>query len=203
VQAGSDGPILTTVVADQNVYVDFEVDDRTYFRLLREDTSAHEKRIPVRLNIPESNVTFDGYIHSFDNRINPATGTIRARALFVNENSILLSGMSVSISMGISGNGGHILLTERAIGTDQNRKFVYVIDDESRTAYREVNISESVSGRRVILSGLMAGDVVVTEGILRIRPGMLVTRKDTQENKTTKDEPSLENLLSNENEDKP
>ena len=77
-----------------------------------------------------------------------------------------------------------ILLTERAIATDQSRKFVYIISDENKTTYREVKLGNSIDGKRIILSGLAVGDKVVTRGLMRIRPGMLV---DPQEPKATGD----------------
>ena len=74
-----------------------------------------------------------------------------------------------------------ILVSERAIGTDQDRKFVYIIEDGKAT-YREIKVGESVDGQRVVLSGLNIGDEVITEGVVRIRPGMPVTPKRAMDN---------------------
>ena len=71
----------------------------------------------------------------------------------------------------------HILVSEKAIGTNQDRKFVYVVNDTNKVAYREVIVGDSVSGKRIIKKGLQDGDLVITEGIIRIRPDMLVEPK--------------------------
>ncbi len=178
VQAGGSAPLLTSIVADEKVYVDFEVDEQTYINSVRaQDTGAdaHDGKIPVRLSLLGGSAKYDGIVHSFDNRIDPATGTIRARALFENSEKILLPGMSVTLQMGSNGHEGRILVSERAIGTDQDRKFVYVVDDDNNATYREIRIGESLNGRRIVLSGLDSGEQVITEGIVRIRPGMPVT----------------------------
>jgi multidrug efflux pump subunit AcrA (membrane-fusion protein) len=87
--------------------------------------------------------------------------------------------MSVSVNMGGS-DEERILLTERAIGTDQDRKFVFTVNGDKVAKYREVKIGESIKGRRVILSGLETGEKVISEGLALIRPGMPVTPKMPQ-----------------------
>lgn len=176
VQNGPNAPLLTSVVAQDQVYVDFEVDERTYLKSVRLNPASTPADIPVRLSLSEGAMEYSGFIHSFDNRIDQATGTIRARAVFDNDNGVLLPGMSLSVLMGSAGEEQKILVTERAIGTDQDRKFVYVITDGAAT-YREVTLGESIEGRRVILSGLNPGDTVITDGLVRIRPGAPVTPK--------------------------
>ena len=76
--------------------------------------------------------------------------------------------------MGTPSTSENILLTERAIGTDQNRKYVYIVNADNQTEYREVQIGESINGSRIIKSGLSQGDQVITEGLIRLRPGMPV-----------------------------
>lgn len=181
VQSGSGAPLLTSVVADEHVYVDFEVDERTYIGLIGGSADgALDIPVRVRLVRDEANAQafeYKGFLKSFDNRIDPASGTIRARALFDNAEKRLLPGMSVSVLMG--GNGGEtkILIPERAIGTDQDRKFVYVVDENGMTQYREIRIGDSVEGRRVVLSGLQDGEKIIADGLMRIRPGMVVSAK--------------------------
>lgn len=182
VQAGPNAPLLTSIVSDEKMYVDFEVDERTYIGSVKSKSGPNAEPIPVRLKLSGSNEEIGGTVHSFDNRIDQASGTIRARAIFDNENGILLPGMSVSVMMGDAGDGDRILLSERAIGTDQDRKFVYVVGDDSTATYREVTIGESISGQRVILSGLGQGEKVITAGLVRIRPGMAVSPRITNSN---------------------
>lgn len=184
VEPGANAPVLTTIVADETVYVDFEIDERTYLNSVIAGKSDGLSNIPVRLKLDNANLEYDGTIHSFDNRIDPATGTIRARAIFNNDDGTLLPGMSVSIQMGSSGDREKILVTERAIGTDQDRKFVYTVNEDNTAQYREIKIGESVDGKRIVLSGLEPGEKVITEGLVRIRPGMPVTPQITNPEET-------------------
>lgn len=177
-QTGSSAPLLTSIVADEKVYVDFEVDEKTYLKSAKAGASNQNVKIPVRLKLLGDDYENNGVVHSFDNRIDPSSGTIRARAIFDNEQKLLLAGMSVSVMMGAADEAGKILISEHAIGTDQDRKFVYIVNDEDKAEYREVKIGESIKGERVILSGLKAGETVITEGLVRIRPGVLVTPKE-------------------------
>ncbi len=177
VEAGSSAPVLTSIVSTDGIYADFEVDEQTYLKYIRSSARdrASESVIPVKLIIEGDNVEYDGFIDSFDNQIDVSSGTIRARALFENADGALLPGMFASVKMGTPNRGEIILISEAAIGTDQDKKFVYIVNAESMAEYREVLLGKSVKGQRVIQSGLTEGDVVITEGIIRIRPGMLVT----------------------------
>lgn len=176
-QSGSSAPVLTSIVANNKVYVDFEVDERSYINTVRNLGSDNASQIPVRVKLTGNDLEYKGFLQSFDNRIDPASGTIRARAIFDNKEKLLLPGMSVSVLMG-SGNGDtKILISERAIGTDQDRKFVYTVNGDGIAKYREVTIGDSINGQRIILSGLKDGENVIAEGIVRIRPGMPVAPK--------------------------
>ena len=177
VQAGANAPLLTSIVADEQVYVDFEVDERTYIRSVQSGANMGHGPIPVRLSMQSSTTEYEGMVHSFDNRINAASGTIRARAIFANQNGALLPGMSVNVLMGEAKGDKKILVSERAIGTDQDRKFVYIVNGDNTAKYREVQIGESINGQRVILAGLQPGEKIITEGLVRIRPGMPVSAK--------------------------
>ncbi len=181
VQAGMNAPLLTSIVSDDSVYVDFEIDERTYISSVKTKNSGDDVKTPVRVKLSSSDdLEFKGNVHSFDNRIDPASGTIRARAIFDNKDGLLLPGMSVSVLMGNAGDEKRILISERAIGTDQDRKFVFIVNDQNMTEYREVKIGESVNGKRVVLSGLKDRETVITEGLVRIRPGMPVMPKTQQ-----------------------
>jgi len=199
VQSGSSSPVLTSIVADDRVYADFEVDENTYIAAIKAHGAGHDQDIPVRLKIPGRDKEFKGTIQSFDNQIDPSTGTIRARAVFDNEEKMLLPGMTVTVLMGGASENNQIVLTERAIGTDQDRKFVYLVNDDKMIEYREVKIGDSVNGKRVILDGLSEGEMVVAEGIVKIRPGMPVMPKVNAD--TAAGEP--ENKEQMQNEDNP
>jgi multidrug efflux system membrane fusion protein len=183
VEAGSSAPLLTSIVSSDGIYADFDVDEQTYLTHIRSvaKNKAAENKIPVKLTFGSTNtaepISYDGVIHSFDNRIDGASGTIRARAYFTNSDTALLSGMFSNIQLGSAISQDHIMINEKAISTNQDRKFVYVIDVESKVAYREVTMGNNVGNKRIISKGLENGDQVITEGIIRIRPGMLVEPK--------------------------
>ena len=180
VQSGPGAPLLTSIISDDKVYADFEIDEATYLNSIKNAASTTETgNIPVRLKLLNSDIEYKGVVQSFDNRIDPTSGTIRARAIFDNKDKYLLPGMSVTVLMGEAGDEKKILVSERAIGTDQDRKFVYTINKDGMTEYREVRIGNSVNGNRVVLSGLKEGETIITEGIFRIRPGMpVIPKKD-------------------------
>ena len=178
VQAGGAAPVLTTIASNEGIYADFEVDEQTYLRNVYSKARDREeqRKVPVQMVLKsDTGITYEGTIESFDNRIDPATGTIRARARFDNKDGGLLPGMFVNVRLGNSASETNILVPEVAIGTDQDRKFVYVVGADGKVGYREVKLGASIDGKRVVLDGLAAGDQVVTEGIMKIRPDMVVT----------------------------
>lgn len=179
VSAGSNAPLLTTIVSSDSIYADFEVDEQTYVRYMRRGSSEKDivRKIPVELRLQNDEVVYQGKIHAFDNQIDPASGTIRARAIFDNPQGKLLPGMYAHLKLGSANEEKRILLSERAIGTDQNRKFVYVVNSENKTTYREVRLGDSIDGDRIVLSGLKVGDKVIVRGLMRLRPDMVVDPK--------------------------
>lgn len=176
VQAAN-APVLTSIVSNEGIYADFEVDEQTYLRNIRSTASDREaeSKIPVKISLGDDDEPVcDGYIKSFDNRINTSTGAIRARAFCENKDGSLIPGMYASIRMGSPAAEEVILLTDQAISTDQDRKFVYVVDDTNKVNYREIQLGASVDGHHVITEGLQPGDKVIVEGIMKIRPDMIV-----------------------------
>lgn len=177
VDAGANAPVLTTIVSNEGIYADFEVDEQTYLRYVHSTAkdAAAERKIPVKLTLQNyPDMVYEGNIHSFDNKIDTASGTIRARAYFKNEDGSLLPGMFINVSIGSSEMQTALIVPERAIGTDQSRKFVYVVSPEKKVAYREVTLGDSVNGSRIVLSGLQNGDLVITDGLMKLRPDMPV-----------------------------
>ena len=197
VEAGLAAPLLTSIVSTDGIYADFEVDEQTYLKYIRQNARNREaeNQIPVKLILGNDDFTYEGFIDSFDNQINPTSGTIRARALFTNEDGALLPGMFASVQMGTPDVQNKILLDERAIGTDQDRKFVYIVNAENMSEYREVKIGESMDGARVISDGLTEGDRVITEGIIRIRPGMPVDPQIAQAEPSPSETPAPESII--------
>jgi multidrug efflux system membrane fusion protein len=173
VQAGPGAPLLTSIVSRDGIYADFEVDEQTYLKGIRTlaDSRDKERRIPIQLTVRgDETHPYQGTIHSFDNRIDTASGTIRARALFDNRDGALVPGMFVSVKVANGGEESALLVPERAIGNDQNKRFVYVVGGNDKVAYREVDLGPQVDGQRVVVSGLQAGDRVITDGLQHVRP---------------------------------
>ena len=171
VQAGANAPILTSIVSNDGIYADFEVDEQTYVQSVRAqaDTEAKERRIPVELTVQgDTERAYKGTIYSFDNRINAASGTIRARAKFDNKDSSLVPGMFVSVKLGSGMKNQALLVPERAIGNDQSKKFIYVVDTNNKVSYREVALGQQVGARRIVLSGLQAGERVIVDGLQHV-----------------------------------
>jgi multidrug efflux system membrane fusion protein len=178
VQAGAGAPVLTSIVSRDGIYADFEVDEQTYLRGIRglADSRDKERRIPVQLTVNgDESHRYNGTIHSFDNRIDTSSGTIRARALFDNRDGSLVPGMFVSVRVASGGADAALLVPERAIGTDQNKRFVFVVGDGDKVAYREVTLGAQVDSGRIVQAGLKAGDRVITDGLQHLRPDMPVS----------------------------
>ena len=179
VQTGVNAPLLTSIISHQKVYVDFEIDEQTFIKTAQRTSEGDQSKLPVRLNFGGNKTHKEGHLLSFDNRIDQSTGTIRGRALFDNEKKWLVPGMTVSVSLGLPNEKDtqQIAIAERAIGTDQDRKFVYVISEKSTAEYREVTLGPKIGNRRLITSGLKENDKVIIEGLARIRPNMPVAPK--------------------------
>ncbi len=178
VQAGPNAQVLTSIVSNNGIYADFDVDEQTYLTSVRSRTSTRkeEHTIPVELIVPgDEGHPYEGHIDSFDNHIDTATGTIRARALFANADSSLVPGMFVSVKMAGNGAQNAIVIPERAISDDQSKKYVLIVDADSKVAYRGVTVGPEVGeGLRVVSSGLNPGDRVIVDGLQHVRPGMRV-----------------------------
>jgi multidrug efflux system membrane fusion protein len=173
VQAGANAPLLTSIVSSEGIYADFEVDEQTYLRSIhsRAATPGQEQHIPVQLILQGDDHVYAGTIESFDNKIDTATGTIRARARFANTDGALVPGMFATIRLGDAVNSKVILLPSDAIQNDQSKRYVYVVGRDGKAAYRAVALGQEVGGRRIVTSGLNAGERVIVDGIQRVIPG--------------------------------
>jgi len=168
-------PLLATVVSDSPIYVDFDMDERTFLKYLAENQTKNKsvQDIPVKMVLASENgPIYSGYIESFDNHLNSKTGTIRVRAIFKNEQGRLLPGLFARIKLGNPQMSSVILITDRAIGTDQDKKYVLVIEDSHKVAYREIKLGATFEGLRIVKEGLHPGEKIVVNGLQRARPGM-------------------------------
>ncbi|HCX81266.1 MAG: efflux transporter periplasmic adaptor subunit [Curvibacter sp. RIFCSPHIGHO2_12_FULL_63_18] len=178
VAAGPGAPVLTTLVSVSPIYASFDADEQVVAKALREVNAGGDRkldRIPVQMGTSASSDTpFAGKLQLVDNQVDAKSGTVRARAVFDNKDGQLMPGQFARIRMGQATKATALLISERAVGTDQNKKFVMVVGADNKVAYREVTLGASVNGLRVIKSGLEANERIVVNGLQRIRPGALV-----------------------------
>ena len=172
--------LLTTVVSLDPMYVTFEGDEQIYLKyneLSRrgERSSSRDTANPVLMGLANEN----GYPHHgamvfVDNQVDSRTGTIRARASFENKDGYLTPGLFARVKLLGHNSYRAVLVDDRAIGTDQSQKFVYVIDAENKVTYRPVTVGRLDDGLRIVEKGLQPGETVVVNGLQRVRPGVVV-----------------------------
>ena len=177
VEVNTGAPVLATLVSQQQVYAEFNVDERSYIRAAR--SGAELKKMPVILRLSgDDHVVYEGHLHSFDNQLDSSTGTIRARALFENTDGVLKPGMYANIELGSVDEMSAVMIPQAAVGTNQSRKFVLVVGDDSMVGYREVGLGQQSGEFREVVSGLVPGERIITNGQAKVRPGMPVTVSD-------------------------
>lgn len=173
--------LLTSIVSVGQVYVYADVDEATvltFNRLSREGLLPTDAsgRVPVELQLgDEKDFPHRGYIESADNRLDTGTGSLVVRMVFENKDEQFVPGLSARVRLPVSGAERSLLISERAIGTDQSQKFVLTVGGDNTVAYRAVKLGSLVEGKRIIRDGLKSGDRVIVNGLQRVRPGMSVT----------------------------
>jgi multidrug efflux system membrane fusion protein len=179
-----DGPnptVLTSVVSQDPIYVSFEGDEQVclkYAALARNGERPSSRRAPnpVYLGLAnEEGFPHAGHMEFVDNRLDPRSGTIRARAVFGNSDGRFTPGLFARLKLIGSGTYRAVLIDDKAVGTDQSRKFVLVLEPGNKVAYRPVTLGPLVDGLRVVKEGLKGGDLIVVNGLQRVRPGAEVT----------------------------
>jgi len=182
VAAGSASVSLTTLVSMDPIYASFDASEEFVSRILSEvetdDGVAALDEVPVEVTTLASEEAIRGKLQLVDNEVNAASGTIRVRAVFDNPGGKLLPGQFVRVRLGQPKQVERMVISERAIGTDQDKKFVFVVDGENKVASRQVQLGSSLDGMRVVEKGLNAGDKIVVNGLQRIRPGAVVAPQD-------------------------
>lgn len=172
VDAGPSSPILTTIVSQSPLYVSFEADEQTFLSSIRGVRGSQLANIPVEMGLSnEDGTPHQGRIGSFDNQMDPTSGTIRVRAVFDNADGSLIPGLFANIRIGSAEQVPVVLVNDKAISTDQASKFVYVVDDEGKAAYRPVTIGAPQGTLRMVTEGLKAGETVIVNGLGHVRPG--------------------------------
>ena len=185
VPAGPGAPVLTTLVSVNPIYASFDADENVVARALQDLPKAGDRAglalIPVQAGTAESEGTpLNGKLQLVDNQVNVKSGTVRVRAIFDNKDGALTPGQFVKVRMGRARTEHALLVSERAVGTDQSKKFVMVVGADNKTAYREVVLGPSVDGLRVVNAGLQPGEQIVVNGLQRVRPGSLVAPQQTK-----------------------
>ncbi|WP_119680883.1 efflux RND transporter periplasmic adaptor subunit [Indioceanicola profundi] len=173
--------LLTTIVSLDPIHIYFDADQAAFLRYVRmaqagTQPSARENQSRVVLSLPdETAFEHEGRMDFLDNQLDRSTGTIRARATFSNPDLLFTPGLFARIRLLGRGQYDALMLPDSAIGTDQTRRYVFVVGDDGIPQYRPVEIGPLVDGLRVVRSGLEPTERVIVSGLQRVRPGAPVT----------------------------
>jgi RND family efflux transporter MFP subunit len=180
---GGNTTLLATIVSTDPIRFEFTFDEASYLRYERissksKDGANRGKGIPVDLKlIDEKEFDHKGKIDFVDNVIDRSSGTIRGRAEFSNAQGLFTPGMFGRIKVPGSLPYEALLVPDVAIGTEQIRKYVMVVDKEDKVAPKYVTLGELSGSLRVVKNGITADDRIVVNGLARIRPGIKVSPK--------------------------
>jgi multidrug efflux system membrane fusion protein len=185
VAAGPGAPVLATLVSVSPIYASFDADEKVVLSALKalkaqpgNGTRDALAQIPVRMGTAATtDLPHDGRLQLVDNEVDAKSGTIRVRAVFANRDGSLIPGQFARLQMGAARTGSALLINERAVGTDQDKRYVIVVDAGSKAQWRQVKLGASVNGLRVVSEGLAEGERIVVGGLQRVRPGALLAPK--------------------------
>lgn len=178
VAAGAGAPVLTTLVSVSPIYASFDADEKIVtgaLSALPGDRRGLEK-IPVEMANGADALT--GRLQLVDNQVDAKSGTLRVRAVFDNKDGRLIPGQFAKLRMGQAKNEPALLVNERAVGTDQDKRYVIVVGAGNQAEWRPVTLGANVNGLRVVTSGLKGGERIVVGGVQRVRPGSVLAPKD-------------------------
>jgi RND family efflux transporter MFP subunit len=176
--------LLATITSIDPIRFEFTMDEASYLRYMRlaGDTAIAATRgvnIPVRLKlIDEAKFSHEGKTDFVDNAIDRNSGTIRGRAEFANPDGTLTPGMFGRVQVAVAAPSEALLVPDVAIGTEQVRKFVLVVDGENVARPKYVTLGPVVEGLRVVTAGLEPNDRVIVNGLMRARPGAKVAPQE-------------------------
>jgi multidrug efflux system membrane fusion protein len=179
--AQADATVLTTVVSQDPVHVYFEADEQTWLRYSRDAAAGRgdgERKVRVGL-AGEEGLPHEGTLDFIDNRVDPATGTIRARAVLRNPDGLFTPGLFARVQLEDARETTALLVDDKAVLTDQDRKYVYVLGEDNTAQRRDVELGRVIDGLRVVHSGLSTEDRVIVSGVQRVfMPGMPVAPRE-------------------------
>ena len=173
VQSGPSPSLLTTIVSLDPIYVYFDTDEQAYLKYAGALTGPNGREVLVGL-ANESGFPHQGRLNFIDNRVDGTAGTIRARAVLSNPNQVFTPGLFARVRLLGTDRHTATLVQDQAVGTDQDRKFVLVLKNDTTVEYRPITVGRTFDGLRIIDSGLKPGERVVINGMMRVRPGMKV-----------------------------
>jgi len=185
IAAGAGSDALTTIVSLDPIHFVFDASEQQYLEYMRASASSGFRetagKTPVALRlVDEADFAHDGAIDFIDNRIDRSTGTIRGRAVFENTDGVLTPGMFGRLRLATAEDAQRILVPERAIGSDQTTKFVWVVDDTGSVSRRSVTLRDRHANDRVV-EGLSAGEHVIVSGLHMVGAGAQVTARLIEE----------------------
>ena len=176
--ATADETLLTTVVSQDPMYVYFDADENSYLRYKEQERKNERTAQDNTVHIGLANE--DGYPHTgtvdfLDNQVNPTIGTVRARAVLPNADRIFTPGLYARVQFVSSQKATALLIDDKAVLTDQDRKYVYAVDKDGKAQRKNIVLGRMVEGLRVVQSGLAPDDKIVVVGLQKIfYPGMPV-----------------------------
>lgn len=178
VAAGAGAPVLTNLVSVSPIYASFDADEKIVSSALATLPADRRglDRIPVEMSNGADAMT--GRLQLVDNQVDAKSGTLRVRAVFDNKDGRLLPGQFAKLRMGQAKNEPALLVNERAVGTDQDKRYVIVVGAGNQAEWRGVTLGANVNGLRVVTSGLKGGERIVVGGVQRVRPGSVLAPKD-------------------------
>ncbi|MES2522663.1 MAG: efflux RND transporter periplasmic adaptor subunit [Gemmatimonadota bacterium] len=181
VQAGGPSATrLTTIVSLDSMFVYFDADERAFLKYGAQGSADTKQslrggRYSVQMALADdAGFAHTGRVDFVDNQLDPATGTIRARAVFSNAARAYSPGLFARVRLSSGARKRVTLVRDAAIGTDQDRRYVLVVKPDSTLEYRMVQLGRLTDGMRIVSSGLKAGERIVVNGLQRARPGTRV-----------------------------
>lgn len=185
--------VLTSIVSNKAMYAYFDVDERTWNSAFN-DVTAQSRQTVVMQKVGQKEFAYQGYINFIDNQINSATGTLRVRAVFEQDNNQLRAGSFARVKLAANEVSEKVIIPERAIGTDLKNRFVLTVGENNVLEYKLIEVGERYGALRAVTAGLNEGDVIAVNGPARVGPGMPISP-----NTVTIDTDGVAFTLSNDN----
>ena len=185
--------VLTSIVSNKAMYAYFDVDERTWNSAFN-DVTAQSRQTVVMQKVGQKEFAYQGYINFIDNQINSATGTLRVRAVFEQDNNQLRAGSFARVNLAANEVSEKVIIPERAIGTDLKNRFVLTVGENNVLEYKLIEVGERYGALRAVTAGLSEGDIIAVNGPTRVGPGMPISP-----NTVTIDTSGVAFTLSNDN----